>query len=87
MQKKPLWDQQEKINVHYWNRQVSKEVIENYGNDNNNNNNNNNNNTNNNNSEYFLIHPTFIDRLKQNKLKMAHLGQRNSVVVPDYIQN
>jgi len=55
-------------------------VIENYGNEDNNN-------TNNNNNEFFLIHPTFIDRLKQNKLKMAHLGQRNSVTVPDYIQN
>ena len=61
------------------NRQVSKEVIENYGKDNNNN-------TNNNNKEFFLIHLTFIDRLKQNKLKMAHVGQRNLVVVPDYIQ-
>lgn len=42
---------------------------------------------NNNNKEFVLIHPIFIDKLKQNKLKIAPLGQRNSVVVPDYIQN
>lgn len=44
---------------------------------------------NNNNKDYkfVLIHTTFIDRNKQKKLKMAPLEQRNSVVVPNYIQN